>query len=323
MKITAEDWHRKKPWIDDPNSDVSNYVKHVAHPEDYDLEAKLEYFKEHGVVIFEGAIGSRLIDLLQEDVKQLIEHSSEHDLLVDHGGIQRPIRELDPSYLANVEYLKFCNIQTISRAAAHLSLNRCTSSFLSHVFKDSPCLLQSLLFNKGSQQPLHLDYPYVRTHKHIACMAASWVPLEDIHADSGPLAYYCGSHRPENMPFFDWGDGNIVMEKDAKKTPEDFSNHLNNEMYRLNIKPKVFLPKRGDVLIWHAYLAHEGTPIRNRQLTRKSYVSHYCSLESYPALHMKPNAITGGHCLHENGGYVFDFPWVTSPNQLPSKNALS
>jgi phytanoyl-CoA hydroxylase len=323
MKLTAEDWHRQKPWIDDPNSDIADYVKRVAHPEDYDLEAKLEFFKEHGVVIFEGAIDSALLDLLQEDVKHLIEHAPEYDLLVEHDGIQRPIREFESDTLANVDRLKFCNIQTISRAAAHLSLNRCASSFLSHVFKDSPCLLQSLLFNKGSQQPLHLDYPYVRVQKHLACMAASWIPLEDIHADSGPLAYYCGSQRPEKMPFFDWGNGNIVMDEDAKKTPMDFSNHLYSEMHRLNIKPKVFLPKRGDVLIWHAYLAHEGTSIRNQQLTRKSYVTHYCPLASYPDLHMKPNAITEGHCLRENGGYVFDFPWVTNPNRLPSKNMLS
>ena len=294
----------------------------MALPGDYDLKEKLSFWKEHGIVIFENAIDPKLLDLLQADVAHLIEHAMDYDLLVEHGGKQKPIREYDRETLANVDRLKFCNIQMISRAAAHVSLNRCVTSFLSHIFKDAPCLLQSLLFNKGSQQPLHLDYPYVQVQKHIACMAASWIPLEDIHADSGPLGYYCGSQRPEKMPFFDWGQGNIIMDKDAQKTPIEFSNYLYGEMKRLGIKSKIFLPKRGDVLIWHAYLAHEGTTIRNPDLTRKSYVTHYAPLGSYPDLHMKSNAIAEGHCLHENGGYVFDFPWDKNTHRLPSQAVL-
>jgi len=240
--------------------------------------------------------------------------------MIDHAGQQKPICEFDRAALAGMDRLKFCNIQTVSRAAARLSLTRCVTSFLSHIFTDAPCVLQSLLFNRGSQQPLHLDYAFVRTQRHLARMAASWIPLEDIHADAGPLAYYCGSQRPEILPFFDWGDGNIIMDESARRQPMEFSTYLYAQMARLGIKPKIFLPKRGDVLIWHAYLAHEGTAIGNPSLTRKSYVTHYTALDSYPPLHMRPNAIAEGHCLHENGGYVFDFPWVKTIHRLPSWN---
>jgi ectoine hydroxylase-related dioxygenase (phytanoyl-CoA dioxygenase family) len=41
------------------------------------------------------------------------------------------------------------------------------------------------------------------------------------------------------------------------------------------LQPKVFLPKKGDVFIWHANLVHGGTPVRNTALTRKSMVIHY------------------------------------------------
>ncbi|MFK7883711.1 MAG: phytanoyl-CoA dioxygenase family protein [Phycisphaerales bacterium] len=78
-------------------------------------------------------------------------------------------------------------------AAAHLSLSKAVTGFLTHIFQSPPCVLQSLLFHKGSQQPIHLDYPYVRTQTDLSRMAASWIPLEDVHEDSGPLAYYCGS----------------------------------------------------------------------------------------------------------------------------------
>ena len=34
--------------------------------------------------------------------------------------------------------------------------------------------------------------------------------------------------------------------------------------------------RKGDVLIWSADLAHGGSPVTDRSLTRKSLVGHYC-----------------------------------------------
>jgi phytanoyl-CoA hydroxylase len=322
MPVKAQDWYANRPWIDEPDADIDAYCRSLAHPEDYDLKAKLEYWREHGVVIFENAIDTDLIDLMQADLDELKATPTQHDVTVEIAGKQMPISACDSETLSNESRIKFCSVQTASPAAAHLSLSKVVTSFLGHIFQNPPCVLQSLLFHKGSQQPIHLDYPYVRTQTSLSRMAASWIPLEDVHADSGPLEYYCGSQKPEIMPFFDWGGGNIVMDADAERTPMDFAHHLTAEMERLAIEPKVFLPKRGDVLIWHAYLAHGGTPIKNPELTRRSYVTHYAPLDSYPPLHMKPDAIEKGHCLHENGGYVFDLPWYKGGPDLPSTRAL-
>ena len=38
---------------------------------------------------------------------------------------------------------------------------------------------------------------------------------------------------------------------------------------------KIFLAKKGDVLIWHANLFHGGEPHKNPEKTRKSMVLHY------------------------------------------------
>ena len=38
---------------------------------------------------------------------------------------------------------------------------------------------------------------------------------------------------------------------------------------------EVFLPKKGDVIIWHANLIHGGAPVTDPSLTRKSMVVHY------------------------------------------------
>jgi hypothetical protein len=38
---------------------------------------------------------------------------------------------------------------------------------------------------------------------------------------------------------------------------------------------RLFLARRGEVLIWHANLLHGGAPVRNKTLSRWSQVSHY------------------------------------------------
>jgi ectoine hydroxylase-related dioxygenase (phytanoyl-CoA dioxygenase family) len=74
---------------------------------------------------------------------------------------------------------------------------------LCHVFGDPPVALQSLTFFKGSQQSVHIDYPYVRIQKEIAKLAASWIPLEDVYRDSGPLAYCPVSYKIAISAFYD------------------------------------------------------------------------------------------------------------------------
>ena len=44
----------------------------------------------------------------------------------------------------------------------------------------------------------------------------------------------------------------------------------------MGLEERTFLPKKGDVLIWSADLAHGGSPATDPSLTRKSLVGHYC-----------------------------------------------
>jgi len=197
-------------------------------------------------------------------------------------------------------------------SAKRLSLSFHICEFLRHVFRDSPVILQSLTFHKGSQQPTHIDYPYVRSQKILPMLAASWIPLENINPQSGPLKYYPGSHKTEVSGFFDWGKGSILMEKDSLRTPIEFSNYLDRRMLQKEIVPVTFCPKKGDALIWHGNLAHGGTYIAHHKLTRKSYVTHYTSCEAYPRAHKKALAFLRRKYYKENGGYSFDLPYRLS-----------
>jgi phytanoyl-CoA hydroxylase len=317
--VTAADWFQHRPWIDEPDAAIEAYVKSVATVHDYDLKEKLECWRENGIVIFEGAVDHSKIGSLLSDVEYLVHNQKDFEITVETPkALHVPIREVETADLLQSERLKINQIHEVSKAALHCSLNGFATSFLQNVFQDTPSVLQTLFFIRGSQQPVHLDYPYVCVQEHTADLAASWVALEDVHEDSGPLAYYCGSQMPEKMPFFDWGTGSILYSEGAPKQPMDFSNYLYAEMRRLNIPSRVFLPKKGDMLIWHGYLAHEGTAIKDPSRTRKSLVTHYTSKNSHPRLHKHPDADETGKFYAENGGIFYYPPWTEGWNKLPS-----
>lgn len=312
--VTSDAWMETRTWIDREDADIDAYVRQLGQVPGYDLKSKLYDWRDRGVVVFENAVDHAMIDALVDDVDYLRSHHREFDLAAEFKGEQKQIAEFSDAELES-DGVKFNSIHTLSRAAALLSLTPVAMNFLSHVFKSSPCALQSLTFYKGSQQRAHIDYPYVRCQTRLADLAASWIPLEDIRADSGPLAYYPGTHRPEFTGFFDWGDGSIVLEPGSKRAPNDFSDYLYERIRESSIEPEIFLPKKGDILIWHGNLIHEGTRVEAPAVTRKSYVTHYTSLNGYPREHMRSDRAG----LFENGGFVFEYPWL-SPNRarLPS-----
>ena len=113
------------------------------------------------------------------------------------------------------------------------------------------------------------------------------------------------------------------MEKDSVRTVTDFTNYLAEQVEKLNLKKETFLPKRGDVLIWHGSLLHEGTAVKDKLRTRRSYVTHYTSLSAYPSDHQYRDALATKRFTSIDGGYVFDHPWVTDARELPSWRSLS
>ena len=316
--ITRQEYETSRPWIDLDSADVRGYVADQSEDAGFDLECKLTEWHERGIVIFERVVDPALIDALLDDVEYLRKHHRDFDLVAEYRGIRKSVGEFTGQELDS-SGVKFESIHAISRAAGRLSLTGTVATFLRHVFRSPPCVLQSLTFYRGSQQPAHIDYPYVRCQTRLAQLAASWIPLEDIHPDSGPLAYYPGSHHPRVSGYFDWGNGSVVMEPDSNRTPMQFAEYLWGRVRDTNTPAKVFLPKKGDVLVWHGNLIHEGTAIKDVQLTRKSYVTHYTSLEGYPPAHRRPD----GSGLAENGGHAYDYPWLDAHRRkLPSQSRV-
>jgi phytanoyl-CoA hydroxylase len=317
MKVDLEHWSNNLLLTDQPGFDVGEYVRGAPPASDFDLRDKLEQWRDNGIVIFESCIDSDHIDALVRDISYLNSHRDRFELEVEHKGARHKLSELPIEPLSDTG-IKFNCMENISLAARRLSLNRACCEFLRHVFQDAPVVIQSLTFWRGSEQPAHLDYPWVCVQTKLPHLAASWVPLEDIHADAGPLAYYPGSHKNGVIPPFDWGAGSLIMQKDSVKTVDDFINYLAEQIDKQNLKKQTFLPKRGDVLIWHGNLLHEGAAVNDRSRTRRSYVTHYTSLSAYPPDHSHRNACALKRFTSINGGFVFDHPWVNDARELPS-----
>jgi phytanoyl-CoA hydroxylase len=310
-------WMIGRPWIDLDDADVDAHLAKTSEAHDFDLRAALLRWRDEGVVLFENAVDPLLIDALTADIDYLRSHFRDFDLGVEVLGVQKHIRELTQSELES-SGLKFNSIHSISYAAARLSLTRKVAVFLRHVFDGPPCALQSLTFYKGSQQPVHIDYPYVRCQSPLAHLAASWIPLEDISPDSGPLAYFPGSHKIDVSGFFDWGGGSILLDPESAREPQELSDYLTQRLREHNIEPRVYCPRKGDALVWHGNLSHEGSRIANDALTRKSYVTHFSSYAAYPRAHLKPGTPGTGYICNDNGGYVFEYSWLNNVKQLPS-----
>jgi ectoine hydroxylase len=146
-------------------------------------------------------------------------------------------------------------------------------SLLGFILDKEVVPFQTLNFLHGSGQRAHSDSIHMTTYP-LGYLIAAWVALEDIHEDSGPLFYYPGSHQ---LPYLlNEGYGNVgTMLSLGSKKYADYEDVTQEIIARHRLQPTVFLPKKGDVLIWHANLIHGGMPVRNPALTRKSMVIHY------------------------------------------------
>jgi hypothetical protein len=134
---------------------------------------------------------------------------------------------------------------------------------------------QTLVAHKGSEQSEHSDAVHMTTYP-VGYLAAAWVAFEDIHPDCGPVVYYPGSH---SLPYLSSLSLGISAAEFREKGYDVYNQRYEPAIQKLiaekGLAREAFLPKKGDVLVWHANLIHAGSPRRNLKLSRKSAVLHF------------------------------------------------
>lgn len=296
------------PWIDKKQADIGGFVKQYNRQQNlpYDLAEKLEFWRQNGYVILEQAIPAAWVDQLWSEVEELFEHNEKYRLKVqvdlpEYAG--REVQEAKdlPKNVINGKHIKIMDFHNSSVIGKKIMLHNSIVAFLEAVFSERVVAMQSLLFKYGSQQPTHQDFAYV-VSENPSHLAASWIALEDVQPGSGPLYYYPGSHVNKK---FDFGNG-IFYNHESTHDPNDFARFIEANCERLGQTRKPLLIKKGDVLLWHAALAHGGDAITSPNQTRKSFVSHYSSVNAYRHHRQQPDAEPVRHSY--NGADVFAHP---------------
>jgi hypothetical protein len=100
-------------------------------------------------------------------------------------------------------------------------------------------------------------------------MCGVWVALEDIDMDNGPLVYYPGSHRLQELRMQDVG---------ADSRADDYPRYerfVAEEIERRGLEPAYGTIRKGQALIWATNLLHGGLAHRDPARTRHSQVTHF------------------------------------------------
>lgn len=318
-KLITEFDYATLPWVDKEGADISAFVRQFPAAEalPYDLEEKMRFWKENGYVILNQVIPTAWLDQLWSEVEELIDHHENYKTLVridlpDYASNPvQPVSDVPKSVL-NGPYIKFTDFHDSSVIGKKIMLHKNIVTFLQAIFGDKVIGMQSLLFKYGSQQATHQDFAYV-VSEIPSHLAAAWIALEDVHVDSGPLFYYPGSHTINK---FNFGNGIFFNDKSSLK-PGDFATYLDETCRNAGLERKTLLIKKGDVLLWHAALAHGGDEIRNIALTRKSFVCHYSSNNAYR--HHRQNATTEPIRRTINGADVFANPHMPDQEDIFSE----
>lgn len=169
-------------------------------------------------------------------------------------------------------------LHVASPQALDLVLDRMLQRYASLVLGERAIATQSLYFEFGSQQALHRDSTIVPTPE-FGRLVAAWIALEDITAESGPLAYVPRSQR---LPFYPLTPGQYTYDP-TRHTASDVDAAMKfyeDELTKSKLPTRHFLAKRGEVLFWHSALMHGGAQPSFPERTRKSLVVHYSTLRS-------------------------------------------
>ncbi|MEC7582890.1 MAG: phytanoyl-CoA dioxygenase family protein [Planctomycetota bacterium] len=291
------------PWLDRMLQEIDREIEKVEESPAARLRLRQELltYMHNGYVILEGAIEHKLIDAYLADVYDLFDDRRLNVKVSGHYQTYLSVHEYEDSdyYKHGLRIIDFHNS---SIAAKKISLHKRLTQFLKLVFRQQIVAMQSLTFMKSTQQEIHQDFAYV-VAEIPSHLAASWVALEDIDPESGPLCYYPGSHTNQ---MFDWGNG-MFRTQESTGTDAEFAAHIHGACKDAGQKIEHFHPKKGDVLIWHGALAHGGALAKNPELTRKSYVTHYSTKagfqHDYRAKDQEP------YPYEYNGGLVYRHPF--------------
>jgi hypothetical protein len=247
--------------------------------EDANLSVEQAFWRRNGYIIFRNLVPSDVIDPYMEAREQNglgIRGWPTLNPFADHAAVRALV--LYPPLIEKIRRLIGYHV------AVHFNLSHFTST------------------DRGWHQD---DYMYSRTV--MATNVAAWIALGDIATDMGPFEYVPGSHRwpwmrkwlvssylkPEVM---DNPDGKYEFW--AHYTEKYVDRAVARRIVETGADRRIFMARRGDVLLWHGGLMHRGLPPITPGIARPSMISHYLDPRRHDC---------GGQLQVEDGRYYYSF----------------
>ncbi|EGY01066.1 phytanoyl-CoA dioxygenase [Nitrospirillum viridazoti Y2] len=260
-------------WVDQRDQlAVAQGLAALANPID---RQRVEHFIRYGYVVIENAVPHAVIDA----------YLAEYDRASQTGELMMEVpfhgrRTYDATVRAKPG-VKVLDTGMVLPSGHDLCFAPAVAQFLKLLFKEPALAFQTLHFEMGSTQAIHQDTAYVVVDKSPLHLVATWLALEDIASGSGELVYYAGGHRLPETVYAD-GRKHWNHEKDGNPPHDAHLANLRQWAQERGLPMQQFLPKKGDVLFWHADLPHGGNQITVPGRTRKSLVTHYCPVSLRP-----------------------------------------
>lgn len=284
-------------WTDLDNAhDVAEGMFEMGNISEHTLKL-LHHWIDYGFVILENAVDAKYIDTLLQEWQEVLEGKRPNVWIETFEQGKKVFLPATSKYESGS--VKLLDLYSVSEAARNISLSDSIMDFMSLVFMRPPVAFQSLSFWNGTEQPIHQDTAYVKVTSPME-LVASWVALEDITEGSGELQYYPGS---QFFSDFLWDGKDKWKLSNLPGEGKAFLDSLHVKAEEMDLPLQRFLPKKGDVLIWSADLAHGGSPVTNNA-TRKSLVTHYCPKNCNPSYFYTSKHST--KVKHAKGFYCYE-----------------
>ena len=240
---------------------------------------QLDFWNANGYLQLTGVVSQSERQAILSEVDRQWSQREGNDHLIDvlsgeFAGKAFPLNDAPLS--ARQESYKLNNLFGRSSTVRSVALNTTIKAALSILLDGEPLICNTLNFERGSQQPFHLDTWYMPPPVE-GKMVAAIIALDDIGKDNGPFTYYPGSHAIKPY-YFSHGRLNIV--NDEARACVDY---LNAELDKRGLAPTTLECKAGDIFFWHANLYHGGAAINDMSLTRRSLVVHYWRAKDVPS----------------------------------------
>lgn len=251
--VSSKDFPDKesRAWLDVGDSALIASKKEGFEQFPPEIQQNIIQWSQKGYMILENYFSPAACDAINEEI----------DKLTKSGALQ----------FKWGNKLMFANKK--SELIRQVTQDKVISQLLNFLLDKEMVPFQTINFINGSGQRAHSDSVHMTTYP-LGYLIAIWVALEDVHADSGPLFYYPGSHKLPYLLNNDWNANNSFLSLGKNDYP-DYEDMVEELLEKNKFPRQELLAKKGDVLIWHANLIHGGAPIRNKALTRKSMVVHY------------------------------------------------